>query len=187
MPESLFNKFRPQPGTLLKKRFRHRYFSANFTKFFRKLILQNTSGRQRLQIHVTVCSIYLLNDENYKKCFQTKCFDRLCLVRLIYFCRFADFKLQRNKVQSWKFSFAVMENFDTEFIALLLNEENTIEEVSLILQDMYPNKKDLSIRYLKCYFAKHGISKRILRNKLDNLVAEAVEEARFKSRHNKVY
>ena len=80
-----------------------------------------------------------------------------------------------------------MENFDTEFVASLLNEENTIKEVSLILQDMYPNKKDLSIRYLKCYFAKHGISKRILRNKLDNLVAEAVEEARFKSRHNKVY
>ena len=33
-----------------------------------------------------------------------------------------------------------MGNFDTEFIALLLNEENTIEEVSLILQDMCPVK-----------------------------------------------
>ena len=50
-----------------------------------------------------------------------------------------------------------MENFDAEFIASLLNEENTIEEASLILQDMYRNKRDLSIRYLKHYSAKHGI------------------------------
>ena len=69
-----------------------------------------------------------------------------------------------------------MENFDTEFIASLLYEENTIEEVSLILQDMY-NKRDLSIRYLKRYSAKHGMSKRILEKTLDNLFAEAVEEA----------
>ena len=29
-----------------------------------------------------------------------------------------------------------MENFDTEFITSLLNEKKTIEELSLILQDM---------------------------------------------------
>ena len=29
-----------------------------------------------------------------------------------------------------------MENFDTEFITSLLNEEKTIEEVSLFLHDM---------------------------------------------------
>ena len=45
-----------------------------------------------------------------------------------------------------------MDNFDTEFIPSLLNEENTIEEVSLILQDMYPNKRDFSLRYLKRCF-----------------------------------
>ena len=50
-----------------------------------------------------------------------------------------------------------MKNFDTEFIASLLNEEKTIAEASLILQDMYHNKRDLSIRYLKHYSAKHGI------------------------------
>ena len=71
-------------------------------------------------------------------------------------------KLQRNKKQSRKCSFAVMGNFDTEFISLLLNEESTSEEVNLILQDMYPNKRDLWIRYLKRYSAKQGISKRIL-------------------------
>ena len=75
-----------------------------------------------------------------------------------------------------------MENFDTELIASLLNEENTTEEVSLILRDMYPNIRDLSIRYLKRYSAKYEISKRILQNTLDNLVAESVDEARFKSR-----
>ena len=69
-----------------------------------------------------------------------------------------------------------MENFDAEFIASLLNEEN-----------MYPNKRDLWIRYLKRYSVKHGISKRILQIKLDNLVVEPVEEARFKSRRNNVY
>ena len=69
-----------------------------------------------------------------------------------------------------------MENFDAEFIASLLNEENK-----------YPNKRDLLIRYLKRYSAKHGISKRILRIKLENLVVEPVEEARFKSRRNNVY
>ena len=55
------------------------------------------------------------------------------------FC--ADFKLQRNKVQSRKLSFAVIENFDIQFIVLLLNEEKTIEKVSLILQDIYTNKR----------------------------------------------
>ena len=69
-----------------------------------------------------------------------------------------------------------MENFDAEFIASLLNEEN-----------MYPNKRDLLIRYFKRYSSKHGISKRILRIKLENLVVEPVEEARFKSRRNNVY
>ena len=48
-----------------------------------------------------------------------------------------------------------MENFDTEFIASLLNDENTIEEASLIIQDMSRNKRDLSIRHLKHYSAKH--------------------------------
>ena len=150
------------------------------TTFF----LQNTSGRLLLQIQVTLYSTYLLDDKNYNTCFLTIYFYRLSLVRLIYFCGFADFKLQRNKVQSQKFLIAVMENFDTEFIASLLNEENTIEDVSLI---KYPDKRELSIRYLKRYCAKHGISKRIFRNTLHNLVAEAVEEARFRSSDNKVY
>ena len=100
---------------------------------------------------------------------------------------YADFKLQRNKVQSRKLSFAVMENFDTAFIAALLNEAKTIEEVNLILQDMYANKRELSIRSLKRNCAKHGISNRILRNTLDSLVAETVDKVRFRSRHNKVY
>ena len=159
----------------------------NVPKFLRKHFIQNISGRQLLQIHLTLCSTYLLNDKNYNIYFLTICFYRLCLVRLIYFCRFADFKLQRNKVQNRKFSFAVMENFETEFIASLLYEQNTIQEVSLILQDMYRNKRDFSIRYLKRCSAKHGISKRILRNTLDNLVAEAIKETCFRDRHNKVY
>ena len=50
-----------------------------------------------------------------------------------------------------------MENFDTEFIVPLLNDENTIEEASLIIQDMSRYKRELSIRYLKHYSAKHGI------------------------------
>ena len=142
----------------------------------------NASGRLLLQIHLTLCSRYLLNDKSFNTCFLTICFYKLCLVGLIYFCQFADFKLQRNKVQSKKFSFAVMENFDTKSTASLINEESTMEEVSLILQDMYPNTRNLK----RCC-AKHGISKRILRNTLDNLVEEAVEETSFRSRHNKVY
>ena len=61
-----------------------------------------------------------------------------CLSHIFY----ADFKLQRNKVQSRKLSFAVIENFDIQFIVLLLNEEKTIEKVSLILQDIYTNKRE---------------------------------------------
>ena len=59
-----------------------------------------------------------------------------------------------NKVQSRKLSFAVMENFDTEFIAPLRNEKKSIEDVSLILQDMYPSKSELSIKSLKLFCAK---------------------------------
>ena len=80
-----------------------------------------------------------------------------------------------------------MENFDTEFTALLLNDNKTIGEVSLILQDMYPNKREFSIKSLRRYCAEHEISKRILRNMLDKLIAETVEEVNFRSRHNKVY
>ena len=54
---------------------------------------------------------------------------------------YANFKLQRNKVQSRKLSSAVIKNFDIQFIVLLLNEEKTIEKVSLILQDIYTNKR----------------------------------------------
>ena len=86
------------------------------------------------------------------------------------FCRFADFKLQRNKAQSQIISFAAIENFDTEFIVSLLNE-NYIEKASLVLQDMYPNKREPSIRSPKGYCAKNGISKRILQKTLDSFVA----------------
>ena len=50
---------------------------------------------------------------------------------------YADFKLQRNKVQSRELSFGIIKNFDIQFIVLLLNKEKTIEKVSLILQDTY--------------------------------------------------
>ena len=55
---------------------------------------------------------------------------------------YADFKLQRNKVQSRELSFAIIKNFDIQFIVLLLNKEKTIEKVSLILQDTYTNKRE---------------------------------------------
>ena len=53
---------------------------------------------------------------------------------------YADFKLQWNKVQSRKLSFAAIENFAIQFIVLLLNEQKTIERVGLILQDIYTNQ-----------------------------------------------
>ena len=55
---------------------------------------------------------------------------------------YADFKLQRNKVQSRELSFGIIKNFDIQFIVLLLNKEKTIEKVSLILQDTYTNKRE---------------------------------------------
>ena len=98
-----FNKVVPQLEILLKKRLCHRCFPVIFAKFLRKPFLQNTSGRLFLQIYVTLYSTYLLNDKNYNTYFLIICFYRLRLVRLIYFCRFPDFELQRNKVQSRKF------------------------------------------------------------------------------------
>ena len=76
-----------------------------------------------------------------------------CLSHIFY----ADFKLQRNKVQSWKLSFAVIKNFNMH-----LNEEKTTDKVSLILQDIYTNKRKSWIKSLKRCCAKHGITKRIL-------------------------
>ena len=55
---------------------------------------------------------------------------------------YADFKLQRNKARSQKLSFPVIENFDIQSIVYLLNEEKTIEKVSLTLQDIYTNKRE---------------------------------------------
>ena len=55
---------------------------------------------------------------------------------------FADFKRQKKKIKSRKLSVALIKNFDAEFIASLLNEEKTIEKVSLILQDMYTNERE---------------------------------------------
>ena len=71
-----------------------------YKKFLRTPFLQDTSGRLLLQIHVTLCSTYLLNDKNYNTRFLTICFYKLSLVRLIYFCQFSDFKLQRNEAQT---------------------------------------------------------------------------------------
>ena len=80
-----------------------------------------------------------------------------------------------------------MENFDTEFVVSVFNEEKTVEEVSLILPHMYPNKSGLLTRSLKRHCAKRGISGRIPQSTLDNLVAEAVKEVRLRSRHTEVY
>ena len=57
-----FDKVAPQPATLLKERPWHMFFHVNFVKFLRTPSLQNTSERLLLQIHVTLCSTYLLND-----------------------------------------------------------------------------------------------------------------------------
>ena len=73
------------------------------------------------------------------------------------------------------------------FIVSLFNEEKPVEEVSLILRNMYPNKRGLSTRSLKGCCAKRGISRRIPQSTLENLVAEAVEEVCFRSRHKEVY
>ena len=65
------------------------------------------------EIHVTLCLTYLLNDKNFNTCFITLYFNKLsCSSHICY----ADFKLQRNKVQNRKLSFAVIENFDTELL-----------------------------------------------------------------------
>ena len=80
-----------------------------------------------------------------------------------------------------------MENFDSEFLTSLLNEEKTIDEVSLILQDMYTDKREVSFRSFKRYCAKHEISKRVLLNTPDNLAAETIEKVLLRSRHNDVY
>ena len=61
-----------------------------------------------------------------------------CLFHIFY----ADVKPQRNKVQSRKFLLVVIEDFDIQFIVLLLNDEKTIEKFSLILQDIYTNKRE---------------------------------------------
>ena len=84
-------------------------------------------------------STYLLNDKNFNTCFITICFYKLSCSSHIFY---ADFKLQKNKVQSRKLSFAVIGNFDTEFIVSLLNEEKTIKEVILNLQNMYTKKRE---------------------------------------------
>ena len=44
----LIDLSRPEPATLLKKRFLHRYFPVNFAKFLRTPFLLNTSGQMLL-------------------------------------------------------------------------------------------------------------------------------------------
>ena len=70
---------------------------------------------------------------------------------------------------------------------MLLNEEKTIEKVSLILQDIYTNKRKHQNKSLKRCCAKHGISKRILQNTLYNLVVETAEDVGFITKHNNLY
>ena len=72
-----FNKARPQPAFLLKKRLWHRCFSVKFAKFLKAPFLQNTSKRLFLQIHGTLHSTYLLNDKDYNTCFLIIWFDVL--------------------------------------------------------------------------------------------------------------
>ena len=53
-----------RPATLLKKRLWHRCFPANFAKFLRTPILQNTSGRLLLKIKFLP---YVFNQKQNKK------------------------------------------------------------------------------------------------------------------------
>ena len=73
-----------------------------------------------------------------------------------------------------------MGNFDTEFITSVLIFQDTYISIRILV-------RDILIRYVRQYCAKHGISNRIFRNKFVKLIAEAVEEARFRCRKTKVY
>ena len=123
----LINLFFHAAATLLKKRFWYRCFSVNFKNFSRNVFFYRTplgdnfckSMWPYVQHICWIAKLWL-------------CFLNICLyVVLVSFISVDLLILNSWRIKcSRKFSFAVMENFDAELIASLLNEESTIEETS---------------------------------------------------------
>ena len=83
--EPLFNKIAClQDCNFIKNTFQHRCFCV--TKFFKTafsiehLRWHISSNNIHGQIRLTLCSTYLLNYKDFKRCFLTICFLKLCIV-----------------------------------------------------------------------------------------------------------
>lgn len=79
---------------------------------------------------------------------------------------------------------AAMENLVSELAVceLIENEKKTFEEVSEILQSIFPNERGFSIKSVKRFCKGHSISRRqqIKDDNLDGIVQSAIEHVSFK-------
>ena len=72
-----------------------------------------------------------------------------------------------------------MDTVDYDFFCDLLDQNITYENISVILKENYPNLRGLSVPSIKLFCKKHGLSSRISQRKVDEMVANGVDEVRF--------
>ena len=63
-------------------------------------------------------------------------------------------------------------------------EKKTYEEIQQIIMNRYPDAKGFSVRSIKRFCEKEGISPRISQEYLEEIVLQAVEEVFFYFRNN---
>ena len=188
MPESFFNKVRPQPATSLKKRFWYRCFSVNFKKFLRK--------------HFYAEHLWPTSSANpWDLMFQHICWMAKIIIYFSWLYVSTDYVLfapfisdnllilnsRGIKYKVGNFHFLWLKHLIKNLLHRYLMKRTPLRRSVWFYMICILIKRTSRWGTWNVYSAKHGISKRILRNTLDNLVAETVKEARFRSRHNKVY
>ena len=72
-----------------------------------------------------------------------------------------------------------MDRIDFEIFCRLLNEHHTYAEISEILKQQYPGERGFSVSSIKLFCKKQGLSSRLSKENVSDMVRAAVEEVLF--------
>lgn len=69
-----------------------------------------------------------------------------------------------------------METVNKEFIKSLLQLKYSLKDISVLLENKYPNIGGFSLRSVEGYCNIHGSSSRLKKETLESIVSDAVQE-----------
>ena len=69
-----------------------------------------------------------------------------------------------------------METLNKDFIKSLLQQNYSLKDISVLLENKYPNIRGFSLRSVERYCNIHGLSSRLKKETLESIVSDAVQE-----------